>query len=923
MNGTKSVKREFLAGLQSGDGCGIRVEKTKKRGNNYVCRAVMMSTRGERGERLTQFVMQCKKLLQEFDVETVDIEVEPDKDEFSVCLKIRDTHDNLIHFFDTIGYRYDDRKLTESGVIVEYLRLVRKRHETENHLNLKNHITFDDWVKMVTVKSTSMFVPILSTLQVENCMISDITTESENHSFIAEGFCVHNSAMMKQAIGIPTLTFTNRMDTTNYVLQTPQKPLVCTKPTTLLKLDEMPCGQMAILAIMEYSGYNQEDSVIVNQSALDCGFMRIDLYKTYKTEAKKNKILADEVFEKPDSNECMGMKKACYDKIGDDGIVHVGTRIDRNDIIVGKTGPSATFSSFARTRSYNKTGTVRVPTNMNPKHIKKDHSLSTKSDGVVDKVLKDVNSEGNTFVKVRVRSQRIPEIGDKVAAMSGQKGTIGMILPHVDMPYSESGMVPDIIMNPHAMPSRMTVGQLMELLLGKVSALKGERGDATPFEPVNVDDISAELAKLGYESRGWETMYHGYTGKKIKAKIFMCPTYYQRLKHMVKDKIHCLTPDHEVLTDKGWKNYTELTKDMRVACLVNGNVEYHKPKEYYEYDYNDRMYCMKTQQIDLCVTPNHKMWCGTPYGSNHEWQWHLRKADTIVGQQIKYQKNANNSNKTYQFSLPSINESDPMELNMDGWLDFMGMWISDGWTSELPKKEVVLSAKKKQKVEFVRQALNALGFTEDEDYRYNTNQHIFVICNDRLHTYLRDYSLEAPNKFLPEWVWNLDTAQSQRLLISLKNGDETVQGTSYCYYTSSKQLAGQVQRLCLHAGWSGNEVVIHGRNVNSKHDIYRISYIRSNNEPMVNHSHVKEQNTQVEKWIQYQGKVWCLEVPGNVFYVRRNGLPVWTGNSRSRGPVTVLTRQPVEGRARDGGLRYGEMERDCKFFSLNYFRKIN
>ena len=220
----------------------------------------------------------------------------------------------------------------------------------------------------------------------------------------------------------------------------------------------------------------------MSQSAIDRGFMRIDLYKTYKTEAKKNKILADEVFEKPDPDECMGMKKACYDKIDQDGIVKEGTRVDRNDIIVGKTGPSATFSSFARTRSYNKTGTVRVATNMNPKHIKKDHSLSTKSDGVVDKVLNSVNSEGNNFVKVRVRSQRDPEIGDKVAAMSGQKGTIGIILPQSDMPYSASGMIPDIIMNPHALPSRMTIGQLMELLLGKVSAVKAERGDATPFE---------------------------------------------------------------------------------------------------------------------------------------------------------------------------------------------------------------------------------------------------------------------------------------------------------------------------------------------------------------------------------------------------------------------------------------------------------
>ncbi|KAH9944247.1 DNA-dependent RNA polymerase II second largest subunit [Epithele typhae] len=325
----------------------------------------------------------------------------------------------------------------------------------------------------------------------------------------------YQSAMGKQAMGIFLTNFLIRMDTMANILYYPQKPLATTRSMEYLKFRELPAGQNAV-----------EDSVIMNQSSIDRGLFRSIYYRSYMDLEKKSGVQQLEEFEKPTRDTTLRMKHGTYDKLEEDGLIAPGTNVNGEDIIIGKTAPIPPDSEELgqRTRS----------------HTKRDVSTPLKSteQGIVDQVLLTTNAEGQKFVKIRVRSTRIPQIGDKFASRHGQKGTIGITYRQEDMPFTAEGITPDIIINPHAIPSRMTIGHLVECLLSKLATLIGQEGDATPFTDLTVESVSGYLRQKGYQSRGLEIMYHGHSGRKLQAQVYLGPTYYQRLKHMVDDKIH-------------------------------------------------------------------------------------------------------------------------------------------------------------------------------------------------------------------------------------------------------------------------------------------------------------------------------------------------------------------------------------------------
>lgn len=339
----------------------------------------------------------------------------------------------------------------------------------------------------------------------------------------------YQSAMGKQAMGVFLTNFDERMDTMANILYYPQKPLGTTRSMEFLKFRELPAGQNAIVAIACYSGYNQEDSVIMNQSAIDRGLFRSLFYRTYVEQEKRVGAQLVEQFEKPLRSETLRLKQGTYEKLDDDGLIAPGTRVSGEDIIIGKTAPLA--------QDMNTNSEMGQRTKL---HTKRDASTPLRSteNGIVDRVLLTTNSEALKFVKIRTRTTKVPQIGDKFASRHGQKGTIGITYRHEDMPFTAEGITPDLIINPHAIPSRMTIAHLVECQLSKVSSLRGFEGDATPFTDVTVQGISALLREHGYQSRGFEVMYNGHTGKKLKSQIFLGPTYYQRLRHMVDDKIH-------------------------------------------------------------------------------------------------------------------------------------------------------------------------------------------------------------------------------------------------------------------------------------------------------------------------------------------------------------------------------------------------
>ncbi|KAH9178754.1 DNA-dependent RNA polymerase II second largest subunit [Lactarius sanguifluus] len=371
-----------------------------------------------------------------------------------------------------------------------------------------------------------------------------IWTHCEIHPSMILGICAsiipfpdHNqsprntyqSAMGKQAMGIYLTNFLVRMDTMANILYYPQKPLATTRSMEYLKFRELPAGQNA------YCGHS-EDSVIMNQSSIDRGLFRSIYYRSYMDLEKRSGVTPLEEFEKPTRETTLRMKHGTYDKLEDDGLVAPGTGVAGEDIIIGKTAPLPPDNEELgqRTRTHNR----------------RDFLITT-------------NSEGQKFVKIRVRSSRIPQIGDKFASRHGQKGTIGITYRQEDMPFTCEGITPDLIINPHAIPSRMTIGHLVECLLSKVATLIGNEGDATT-------SVSTFLRQQGYQSRGLEVMYHGHTGKKLQAQVYLGPTYYQRLKHMVEDKIHSRArgPPVEGRSRDGGLRFGEMERD----CMISHGV---------------------------------------------------------------------------------------------------------------------------------------------------------------------------------------------------------------------------------------------------------------------------------------------------------------------------------------------------------------
>ena len=353
---------------------------------------------------------------------------------------------------------------------------------------------------------------------------------------------VYGTGQSKQSVGCYISNYRKRFDTSAHVLHHPQKPLVNTKLTKYSMADDLPTGINAIVAIMSYTGYNQEDSIMINKHAIDRGLFKSSYFKTYDTyETEDTKTGTKHTIEniQESSKDIKTNKRYNYSKLNKYGVVDEGVYVEENDVIIG-----------------------RYTENENSI----DSSVAVKDGGygVIDKVFLDYsNTYNHKMCKVRICAQRDPVLGDKFASRHGQKGVIGMIVQQEDMPFTKDGLTPDIIINPHAIPSRMTIGQFIECIMGKVCCHYGFKADATPFSNIESEDISDILEKkCGMNRHGDEILYSGIYGTQVETSIFIGPTYYQRLKHMVKDKIN----------SRATGKYTQKTKQPPSGRAIGGGL---------------------------------------------------------------------------------------------------------------------------------------------------------------------------------------------------------------------------------------------------------------------------------------------------------------------------------------------------------------
>ncbi|CUR51077.1 DNA-directed RNA polymerase subunit B [Nitrosotalea devaniterrae] len=338
----------------------------------------------------------------------------------------------------------------------------------------------------------------------------------------------YESAMAKQSLGFSTPLMNASTYVRQHLMLYPQTPIVNTKAMGLLGLEDRPAGQNCVVAVLPFDGYNIEDAIVLSKSSIDRGLGRTFFYRIYEAEAKQYPGGMRDNFEIPTAEgNIRGFRgDKAYRLLEEDGVIATESTAQGGDILIGKTSPPRFMEEY---REFEVKGPYRRDTSI---------GVRPSENGVVDTVVMTQSHDGGRMYKIRVRDLRIPEIGDKFASRHGQKGVVGLLVNQEDLPYTADGVVPDVMINPHAFPSRMTVGMFLESVTGKAAALRGSKMDGSAFVGEKLEDVKGVLEQNGFKYSGKEVMYDGRTGKPFAVDVFIGVVYYQKLHHMVADKIH-------------------------------------------------------------------------------------------------------------------------------------------------------------------------------------------------------------------------------------------------------------------------------------------------------------------------------------------------------------------------------------------------